>query len=840
MKQILSVSVQNLVGFVLRSGDLAGGAFISARMADGVRGHRELQALRSSEHEAAAGPGEEPSATYRAEVPLSARREYRYFTLEVTGRADGVLTGPDGSVTVEEIKTVSGNPAEIEGEGNPLHWAQAMCYAAMLSQNGEPPEITIRLTYYGRGDRGVRSFHRTHGADELSRFFADLSDRYADWAELLYLRSAERNASIAALGFPFPTYRPGQRSFAARVYRTVRDGKRLFAEAPTGIGKTAAALFPALKALGEGLTARIFYLTAKTTTAAVVEQTLSLLRERGLFLTSVTLTAKEKLCPVRHDPDPDGGRTRPPCAPGLCRLAEGYYDRLEPAMRELMRERTHFSRETILRYAERHSLCPFEFSLDVALWCDLVVCDYNYLFDPGASLKRFFLDRGGEYTFLIDEAHNLPERAREMFSAELEKRNVLELKRLAAGEHGRFSKLLGAINSAFLELGRTDADGQDGRSGASGTLPETLVKAVRTWTEAYEAAPPEPAAAGGRLLEFYFRASEFLRAADQFDERYVTLVEKTVRNVRVKLFCLDPSELLEKSLRKGRAAVFFSATLSPPGYFRRLLCAEDSPVETDTIALPSPFPRENLRIVLDPSISTRYRDREAGYLKIAERVAVFVLARPGNYLVFFPSYRYLDAVYELTRELLAPGPETGDRDDSAAPPGVSTSTGVSAQTGAPRTEVQFLRQSPGMSERERERFIGSFGTENRGTLVGFAVSGGVFAEGIDLAGERLSGAVVVGVGLPQVSPERETIREYFDRVSGQGFEFGYAYPGMNRVLQAAGRVIRTETDRGAVLLIDQRFSMPFYERLFPRHWHPVPRVRTTDELDRTLAEFWSR
>lgn len=831
MKQILPVSVQNLVGFVLQSGDLSGGAFVSARLADGVRGHRELQALRSSEHGEAAGPDEAPAGTYRAEVPLSARREYRYFTLEVTGRADGVFTEPDGTVMVEEIKTVPGDPAGIESEGNPLHWAQAMCYAAMLSQDGVPPGITIRLTYYGREGGGVRSFHRTCGHDELSRFFADLADRYADWAELLYLRSAERNASIAALEFPFPAYRPGQRSFAAQVYRTVRDGKRLFAEAPTGIGKTAAALFPALKALGEGLTSRIFYLTAKTTTRTVVEQTLSLLRERGLSLTSITLTAKEKICPVQHDQAPDGGRTRPPCAPGLCRFAEGYYDRLEPAMRDIMREKAHFSRETILRYAERHSLCPFEFSLDIALWCDLIVCDYNYLFDPGASLKRFFLDRGGEYTFLIDEAHNLPERAREMFSAELEKRSVLELKKLTSGEHSRLSRLLGAVNAAFLELGRTVSDGQDGRSAASGTLPEPLADALRTWTEAYEAAPPEPAAAGGRLLEFYFRAAEFLRAAGQFDERYVTLIDKTARNVRVKLFCLDPSALLEKSLRKGRAAVFFSATLSPPGYFRRLLSAEDSPVQTDAIALPSPFPRENLCIVLDPSISTRYRDREAGYRKIAERVAAFVRARPGNYLVFFPSYRYLDAVYELTEELLSPGPaaDTEDGPDVTA-----------ASHGTRPGEVSLVRQSPGMSERERERFIDSFGTQNPGTLVGFAVSGGVFAEGIDLAGERLSGAVVIGVGLPQVSPERETIRAYFDRVSGQGFEFGYAYSGMNRVLQAAGRVIRTETDRGAVLLIDQRFSMPFYERLFPRHWHPVPRIRTPAELERTLAEFWNR
>ncbi len=771
-----AVGVRDLVEFVLRRGDLRSEFTGSARAVEAVRLHQRIQASRP--------------AGYLPEVVLSRVVETPGFRLRIAGRLDGVFTA-EAVPRIEEIKTTRRPLRECVREENPLHWGQAKIYAFLYASTHGLPEVEIQLTY-ARTDTGrMREVRRRCGMGELAAFFEEVTGRYLAWASILRSWASLRDRSIRDLPFPFPAFRPGQREMIAAVTRALEHGERIFIQAPTGIGKTLAVLYPALHTLAGKFRRRIFYLTARTTGRRAAEAALAALRERGLRLKHLSLTAREKICP----------RPGAACTPEECPFAEGHYDRL-PAARETLFGRDAWTRPVLEAAAFEHRLCPFELSLDLVRWADLVAGDYNYAFDPQAALRRFFLEEGGDWTFLVDEAHNLAERSREMFSAEIRRRPYRELGRQLGRELPGLRRALSAIEAWMGEESRRTREA--GGAKAEAAPPLELLAPLREFTAAAERwlEKNRPAPYRRALLERYFEAAGFLKTAERFAETYAACSELLPHDLVLKLFCIDPSRPIAEALARCRAAVFFSATLSPGDYFRTLLAGENAA----SLALPSPFPREHLGVFVADRISTVYRHRAATREAVARMLRVFVEGRPGHYLLFFPSYEYLVQVLEVFRR------------------------------GAHGIEV--LVQEPGMADAQREAFLARFEAGGGRTLAGFAVMGGVFGEGIDLAGPRLAGAAVVGVGLPAVCLERELIRRHFTSRLGRGYEFAYRIPGIHRVLQAAGRVIRSESDRGVLLLLDRRYAEAETRRLLPEAWRPRP-VRDEEELARGLSRFWA-
>jgi DNA excision repair protein ERCC-2 len=776
------VSVRSLVEFVLQSGDLTMGGFQKRDRAQaGTQGHRQVQRSRP--------------AGYQAEVEIAYQVEGSDPPMEVRGRIDGLYAGEE-HVIIEEIKTTTLSLELIHEEHNRLHWAQAQCYAYIYARQHDLDGASIHLTYYQLDSRKEKTFERHFRLAELEAFFQDLIISYLDWIRKVIAGQARRDQSIQQLEFPYADYRPGQRDMAVAVYKAIRANDRLYVQSPTGVGKTIAALFPAVKALGQGLAAKIFYLTAKTSGRLVAEKALEDMRQASLYFRSVTLTAKEKICfcpPVNCDPD-------------VCVFARGYFDKVKKALEEIDRHQA-FTRPVIEELARQYQICPFEFSLDLALWVDCIICDYNYAFDPRVYLQRFFSVTMEPYVFLIDEAHNLPDRARAMYSAELSKRTVLDLQRTLKPHLPELAKKLSAINKILLEMRKAcQAEGREVL--IENEPPKKLLKTVRDFSQSAEdwLVLNQPAEFRQEILEFYFLCSNYLRTAEYFDACYVSYFERQGQaDLKAKLFCLDPAPMLAVPLERSQATVFFSATLLPMDYFMKLLTgAAAHPRQI----FPSPFPQENTCLLINNQISTKYARRADSYAAIASAIETVCSTHVGNYLVYFPSYAYLAAVLPLLKASLPEG--------------------------------QLLVQDRAMTETQREAFLARFSASNQETLVGLAVMGGVFGEGIDLVGDRLIGVVIVGVGVPQLGLERDLIKEYFDRQGGSGFAYAYQYPGFNRVQQATGRVIRTETDRGVIVLIDDRFTHARYRDLFPSHWRSYQVVRNIGELKDKLTRFWSR
>jgi len=777
LKTKLQITVRTLIENALRSGDLELVFVGSKRPVEGIQVHQMIQKARPDE--------------YIREVPIRHEIETEHLLLMITGRIDGVYENPD-RIIIDEIKTTYGDLDLLERYENPLDWGQVKTYAYIYALKANLDEIDAQVTYYQMSTGETRELRFSFSKDELEDFFNDLVSRYLDWVNTVAEWHRIRNGSILDLEFPFETYRPGQRRMAVDVYKIIKNRSQLIVQAATGIGKTIAALFPAVKAMGEGVTSKIFYLTAKTTGQSAAEKTLDELRSVGLKIKSITLTAKEKIC---FNP----GSV---CSGDECEFAKGYYDRIGEALTAIFAKDT-FTRFIIEETAKEYKICPFEFSLELSLWADCIICDYNYVFDPRVYLRRFFHEQNTDYTLLIDEAHNLAERSREMFSAEIRKQPFLDMRRSVRSQLPTVYKSMGRINSRLVKARKRCDEAKDYLSDKE--QPGELYPPLRRFIDVTEQWLSLNIKTNYReeLLDLYFDVNGFMKIAEQYDHCYATYYEKKGKDLRVKLFCIDPSLHLERVLRRCNATVFFSATMTPADYFKNILGCKKS---TSTLNLPSPFPRENLCILISDRISTLYRQRNRTKPEVAMALFTTVKQRKGNYLLFFPSYEYMMLVHEIFTE---ENPET-----------------------------KTIIQTPAMSEYERDEFLNMFSQENLETLVGFGVMGGIFGEGIDLIGDRLCGVVIVGVGLPGISPEREIIRKYFTQYNRAGFEYAYMYPGINRVFQAAGRLIRSESDRGVILLVDKRFSTVQYKPLFPREWHPI-RVRDNEQLGDIVKEFWN-
>ncbi len=765
MNDTVTISVRHLVEYVFLSGSIDVRLNTIDTMHEGTKAHQRVQRTYSEQD--------------HKEVYVKADIRVDDLLFVVDGRCDGLL-GTEPLLTIDEIKSTGGDLDRITEDGYPVHWAQALFYAYMYAKEHELPAMRIQLTYVQTETEEERRFVRKASYEELEQYVHEVAARYAPYAQLRRGHELARNESISGLAFPFDTYRAGQRKLAGAVYKSIDEGVRLFAKAPTGIGKTISTTYPTIKAIGSGMLQRFYYLTARTTTRAAAEDALLFMRDKGLHLHAVTITAKDKICfqeEVR-------------CEREHCPYADGYYDRINGAVLDILAQETIMTRPVIEAYAHKHKVCPFEFSLDLAYAADAVICDYNYIFDPRISFKRQYAEMKKRTALLVDEAHNLVDRAREMFSAELSKAPFLALQRELKGVHGEGYRTAKAMNDYFIAL-RKSSDGVPHL--VERQLPEELVALAESFASAAEQALAAGLGAGGQLLDLYFNAQNFIRTAKLFDERYVVYTELSKNDVRLKLFCLDPSLLLQQMGKGYRSHIYFSATLSPVSYYMDMLGARE---EDYTLAVPSPFSKEQLDVIIKP-LSTRYHDRDESKQPIAQLILQLMKERPGNYFVFFPSYAYMNAVYETYMELKEWSIPAGSAFDA-----------------------EVLLQRPDMSEEERDSFLKTFAGDKEQSLIGFAVMGGVFSEGVDLVGDRLIGVIVVGVGLPQLGVERNMLKDYFNGQNKNGYDYAYVYPGMNKVLQAGGRLIRSENDRGTLVLIDDRYLQAQYQRLLPEEWKP--------------------
>ncbi len=813
----INISVRALVEFILRSGNIDNRIqqAPSDAMQEGNRIHRMIQKSM--------GPD------YHAEVPLKYEHVTDNYTLVIDGRADGILDKYFGDYNaydaqeslfstekpVPMIDEIKGTYRDLSRMKEPVlvHLAQAKCYAAIYAGMMHCPSINVRMSYCNIDSEEIKYFDSSYSYSEIKAWFEDLIKQYQKWSDFEYEWAIARTSSIKSVQFPFP-YREGQKDLAAAVYRTIVHGKKLFLEAPTGTGKTITTVFPTVKAIGEGKAEKLFYLTAKTITRTVAEEAFDTLRsQQSLQFKTVTITARDKICfldeEVRN------------CNPEVCPYAKGHFDRINDAIFDLLTREDSFDREKIVEYATKHQVCPFEMSLDMSLWADGVICDYNYVFDPFVYLRRFFAEGSKkEYIFLVDESHNLLDRGRDMYSAVLRKESFLELKSLIKEFHPKIAAHLDKCNKALLEMKR-ECDGCNIQASIDKVInPLNRLSAIMSeYLEDHSEGPCRE-----EILLFYFDISRFLTIYDLVDDHYVMYSEFSEDgSFLLKLFCADPSRNLAQCMSRGRSSILFSATLLPIQYYKKLLGGTDEDFE---IYAKSVFDPAKLGVFIGTDVTSKYSERsENQYYNIASYIDSVIRARGGNYLIFFPSHQFLEEVYFAYEENFYNDEDT-----------------------------ELLVQRDYMSEEAREAFLDRFSVGNSidlsevihmdleivedKNILGFCVMGGIFSEGIDLKYDSLIGVIVVGTGIPLVCNEREILRNFFEDRGVDGFDYAYRFPGMNKVLQAAGRVIRTEEDMGVVALLDNRFTQSSYKSLFPREWKGYRNV-LTKTVNKAISQFWS-
>lgn len=769
MSKIIKISVRDLVEFVLRSGDIDNTFTSSVRAQEGILIHKKLQL--------------EGGEAYTSEVSLKHVLEQDSYTFNIEGRADGIIKELDG-ITIDEIKTTARDLNSILAP-NIMHIAQVKIYGYIYSLQNNIEEINIRVTYYNIKKGDTKKFNQIFSLKDLEEFLFQIINKYILFVSFQNNWGEESKDSIKKLKFPFNLYRKGQREMSVAVYNTIKEKRKIFINAPTGIGKTISTIFPAIKALGEGKTDKIFYLTAKTTNRAFAEEGIGKLRDKGLKIKSLTITSKEKTC--KND--------EMLCNPKECPYAKGHFDRINNALLDILEKEDFFGRDTIDKYASLYMVCPFEFSLDISLFCDVIICDYNYVFDPRVYLKRFFGEgsNGGEFTFLVDEVHNLVDRGRNMFSASLSKEDFSKIKKEVKDK--KIVSLLNAVNKSFLSIKKK----MDGEFFLSKDIIEEIFPPLNKLMlnlEGYFTSNEY----NKELAEIYFNTLAYIKISEFYDERYVNYVELEGKNIVIKQFCIDPSFLLREALKRGKSAVFFSATLSPLKYYKEILGGEEKDYN---LSLNSPFSNKNRLLLIEENISTKYSNRENTYEDIAEYIYSLYSCKRGNYIAFFPSYFYMEKVYELFKE---------------------------------KYNMNIYCQTRDMKDEDRNAFIERFDIEK--DSVNFCVLGGAFSEGIDLIGDKLIGVIIVSVGIPMICNENNIIKDYFQNKNNKGYEFAYMYPGMNKVMQAAGRLIRNEEDRGIIILIDSRYRERDYINLFPKEWFPNICIRNKNDIIKYVTEFY--
>lgn len=794
----VEMSVRTLVEFLLRSGSIDQRYGGKNRMLEGSELHRKIQK-----------EDQRKKKSYQSEVFLKGEIVSDDLCFALNGRADAMFKD-HGEQVIEELKSTTRRPEEIEAKE--VHRAQLFLYGLLYLNETGKDEVTLQLTYVHLESEERKSFTYHENRESLRAYAERLFEQYRAWAELDREWRMKRSTSTKELGFVFDSFRTGQREMNLAIWNTLARGHHLFLQAPTGIGKTISSLFPSVKKLDDPFE-RIFYLTARTSTQKEAQKAVDLMREKGLHLRSVVLTAKDKICPNLKD-----GRRQ--CDPDHCPYAKEYFDRINPVLFRMLHEEENFSRQTIEEYAARHTLCPFELSLDLASFADLIIGDYNYVFDLNAGLIRF--EDSVRNIYLIDEAHNLPDRSRAMFSAELNdflfEKLEKSAKRTVYGGKIRKAceKILGRFDEYETKSGEETDEVFEEEPGRLLIALQELVFASDGWHRTIEKKKKKGEAIESFrsvLSDAVLEARRFLQISDYYGPNYRTKFEKRPSGRKIRLICLDASEMIGERIRESGSAIFFSATLTPFSYYKVTLGMD---TKTPELSLPSSFPPGNRLVLADPTVSTRFKDREDSLYEISEDILQVILQRSGNYMVFFPSYAYLRQLKSrLEERLIFLGREK---------------------------QIEILEQNPEMDPEERAAFLQAFESvpEEGRWQVGLCVMGGAFSEGIDLPGEKLIGSLIVSPGIPAITKERECLRSYFEEKIGAGYDYAYIYPGMNKVLQAAGRVIRTSHDQGVIFFMDDRLSSLRYQDLYPEHLRTRKYVYTPEEAGQACRSFWRR
>ena len=775
MKKI-KISVRSLVELIMKKGSIDNRFVGNIKAIEGIRGHQKVQKSYGDE--------------YTCEVSIKHTFYFDEIEIEVEGRMDGLLIENNKTI-IDEIKTTTKDLLLIDENTNPLHWAQVKCYGYMYCIHNDLDNIDLQVTYYNIENKSTRILRKKFKICELEEFFFTLINEYKSWASMEKKWMEIRNESIKNLKFPFEEYRQGQREFAVRVYKSIVDGKKCFAMAPTGTGKTVSTFFPAIKAMGEEKTSKIFYLTAKTITREVANDTISLMKKQKLNLRSITITAKEKICKM----------SEVNCNPDYCPYAKGYFDKINNALKEILKKYDDFSRKNIDEMSEVYKLCPFELFLDLTMFSDIVICDYNYIFDPRVYLKRYFDVKKTDFTFLVDEAHNLLDRSRNMYSAEINQDTFIKIKKIIGKKDKRLLNLIKEIESYFLEKSKV-LDVMKEKYLVENELPKVLLElfnALMKFMDEYLSRSNEE---NSDLLDLYFEVNKFISISNFYDNNYKTIYSDELLGINIKLFCANPSDLIVEKINKSKSTTIFSATLTPLNYYKEIYGSEG---EDFIINLKSPFDVKNRLLMIGDNISTTYDKRKDTAEDIVEYIKACVECKNGNYMVFFPSYKYMELVYEKIRDKYE--------------------------------DLNVIIQENNMSEEEKEEFLALFNNDDKETHVGFCVLGSHFSEGIDLTEDKLIGVIVVGVGMPQINIERDIIKEQLNE-NNKGFDYAYVYPGMIKVLQAVGRCIRTSKDRGVILLLDNRYSTYRYKSIFPQEWNPYVRIKKPNDIKHLCEKFW--
>lgn len=769
----IKLSVRELVEFIYKSGDINVKAMSADRALEGIKAHKILQSQMGE--------------SYQKEFYLKKEFEFNNILFIIEGRADGIII-ENGQTTIDEIKSTYTNLDLINEDYNIAHMAQAKCYAYIYGLENNLNELNVQLRYYNIDSGKTKLLSSGYTLAELEQFFYRLLNMYIDWAETIINLRKEREETVDCLEFPFNEYRKGQRNFSVAVFQTVKEGKKLFAQAPTGVGKTISALFPAIKSLNSKNNTKIYYLTAKSSTKTIAFDTIKLMTDKGLKLRTTVITAKDKVCLMDETK----------CDPEYCPYARGYYDKLNTILKSSIKNVCLYDRDYIENISSIYEICPFEFSLDLAYMSDVVICDYNYYFDPRVALQRDDVFKNNNDILLIDEAHNLEDRTRSMYSPELIKEEYYDAYKIMKQINKKISSSLSNINKKFIEIKKRSDE-----PFIFEEEPSDLINALRKFAvlaEEYindkknENVPDE-------LVDIYFKSTFFIKISEIADDSFCYYAESTKTKTMVKLFLIDPSSVLKEILKKAWSTVFFSATLTPLKYFRYILGGLE---EDHILKIKSPFEENNLKLIITEDLSMKYAVRDQNIEASCRYINKAVTEKAGNYMVFFPSYSFMKKTYEAYKQLF------------------DTSN--------------IIFQEQGINEEEQISITDRFKKETGVVL--FTVVGGIFSEGIDLPLEKLIGAVIIGTGIPQISFERNIIKNFFDNKFNSGYDFAYKYPGFNKILQSAGRVIRTENDRGVVLLIDSRLCEMTYLKLFPEHWNHYVKVKSINEIKKQISNFW--
>lgn len=789
----INTSVREVCEFLRRSGDAYTGNVLLPleKMKKGVKFHREFQKEQCN-----------TLKNYCPEYRLCIEEKIdEMFTLNITGIADGISDGGEnGKVIIDEIKTTSKKVSSLDFGSIPVYDLQLYCYAYMYMHLEGKKSAVVRLIYHNCDSDETNIVEKDIDFTFAKEQFTGMCRELLVWVKFIYDHRIKRNESIKTLEFPFGSYRKGQRELCSAVYRSVRDSSTLFAQAPTGTGKTISTLFPAYKALGENMGEKIFYLTAKAVQRNLAKEAVVKMTEKGLYTRILVLCAKSKSCLS------DGN-----CMPHLCKYSDGCFDRMNEALWDLINNELVITPETIAEYAEKHTVCPHELALDTSYFCDCVAGDYNHLYDPQAYLQRYF-SVGGDYIALVDEAHNLPERAMEMYTARLSKSALSKAHKDLKEAPKKVRRSFSSLANIMRKLGKSMTEAEESRRILGASAGYEFESALEKLCDNYKGFLGEDICKTEKekTLETFFDCNFMFQITVlvvSHPKCFKVYAETDGKDTVIYYTCTNPAPILRAICDSIRSTTYFSATLSPFDYYTELLCMKED--SDKYIRLPSPFNPKNQLVAVYTTLSTRLKDRDGSYEKVSEIIYSAIKNKTGNYLAFFPSFKYLSEVLAVFEDA--------------------------------HSEIQTAVQKTNMDDEQRAEFLSLFESHGEKTLLGFAVCGGLFSEGIDLAGDRLSGVIIVGTGMPFICFERDLIKSSFEDSENirRGFNYAYTYPGLNRVFQAAGRVIRTENDKGFIVLCDDRYKLSEYSGNFPSHWSENIRfVGSTARLEKTIAEFW--